>query len=281
MPISVPFGVVWQGCKWLWDQATKCLFLPTYRHSHGVWRKRHCLGAYWSDCTNYMEYSLYLPHAADPEPRIPIIALRAKDGVIHSASFVFQAESDAVCFQEPISVRNLTQKPVLWKLQNIPYQELLHADDRGIRFSWDEYRIINLRLSFKDGSAIEQDTSLRSNLTHTWLLNSEWDKRWGIMWNLDVVKFAKSELAIYWRFGFWRSGTYLYATESFVQRTLVSTIRQPIEWLMTRNISLSIQFWLALWSGMWCLDDDWRLAWRWRRTVGRDEDEISDETKRK
>jgi hypothetical protein len=210
-----------------------------------------------------------------------MIAFRAKDGEIDKIDLIFQAESDAVCFQEPISISHLTKKPVLWKLRNIPHQELLQADDRGIRFSWDEYRIIDLHLKLKDGGEVRQDTSLRSSLTHTWLFNSDWERRWGGIWNLDVIKFAKGELSIYWRFGFWRFGTYLYATETFGQRALVRTIRQPIEWLMTRNASLSIQFWLAIWSGMWRLNDDWRLEWRWCRSTAQEDDGSSDSMEQK
>lgn len=267
MPVSLPVGAVVGVCRWVWERLTKRLYLPTYRKSHEIWMKRHRLGAHWHSCGDHLEYSTYLPNSTDPEPRIPRIALRAKGENIEHASLIFEAESRVARFQERIVVTNVGKKPVIYSMVNIPHQELVQADERGIRFSLDEYILFDIYIRLESGLEFRKKSSLRASLTHSWLINSEWENKWGQPWNLDVLKFAKGELAGYWRFVFGANGMRRYTPNGCTSRPFGSVIRKPIAGLMATDLLVSTQFWLAIWSGLWLLNEDWRLECRWKRNV--------------
>ncbi|WP_220034564.1 hypothetical protein, partial [Pseudomonas syringae] len=88
-------------------------------------------------------------------------------------------------------------------------------------------------------------------------------------WNLDALKFAKQELEIYWRwFGtFSYSGMYVPVADGGPRHAgpLVRTGAKAIGWVMSTRWLVTAQFWLAIWSGLWVLDQDDRVIWRWKK----------------
>jgi hypothetical protein len=162
-------------------------------------------------------------------------------------------------------------------MAQIPIEELLFVNDKhGIQFTWNQFHICVKQLKFEDGIEVLPYETLRSSLTHTGFLNSEWNKLWGVHWNLDAIKFARTELKIYWRHGFGHPRNIVYLPHEewikvkpkFIPFWRVKVfLTRPIAWTMSTDILLRIQFWVAIWSGLFLLSDEVGLQWRWTKKV--------------
>lgn len=270
LAIPIPIGPIISAIRRLASIVTKCLFLPTYRRSHAIWVDHHRLGTHWTKCGEHLEYSLYLAHATDPEPKISKIAIRATGQDLHRVSMVFEAESDVARYQEPIVLHNVDPKAIVWTLTNIAYQNLSQVNEKaGIRFSLDEYRFRNVQVTLDDGTEDRAFDTMQTSLTHTWHWNSDWNYRWGRYWNLDAAKWAKQQMALYWRFGFGMPQAPEYGpsgtSASFNLTQLWVAATRPLSRVMATNMLLTLQFWLAIWSGMFILNNESELQWRWKQ----------------
>ncbi|WP_172670442.1 hypothetical protein [Chromobacterium subtsugae] len=217
-----------------------------------------------------MEYSLYLAHATDQDPKVSRIAVRATRQDLHRVSMVFEAESDVVRYQESIVLHNVNRKAIVWTLSNIPHQMLIQTSvNEGVRFSLDECGFRNIKVTLDDGTEKHAFDTMQSSLTHTWHLNSEWKYRWGRYWNLDAVKWAKQQMALYWRFVFGMPRVRVYTPSgpptqfNLTQLWIVAT--RPLAWVMATNMLLDLQFWLAIWSGMFIINSESELQLRWKQ----------------
>ena len=274
MQISFPFNLAFGTFRWTFGWLTKAFFLETYRRSHEIWIEHHRLGAYWYSCGQYLEYTVYLALSADPKPRNSMIAFRATGKDIDSLSLVFEADSGATRFQEKITLSNVTPKPIIWTMPNIPYQSLLKfSNGTGPRFSWNSYKLHDIRLKFKNGTEITPFETERHSLTHTWLLNSTWSYRWKRCWNLDAIQWSQRRIREYWLFGFGCPAIKTFGPNGY-ERNLIQQIvewgTRPFAWLMSRPWSVSVQFWVATGSRLFVLDDEGELQWRWNSIMTRD-----------
>jgi hypothetical protein len=256
-----------KASSWIWDKATVHLFRPTYVRSHNRWLRRHRLGSHWESFDDVLEYSIYLPISLEPEPRTPLIAFRSKNDDVVNLSVVFEAESDTTRFQEKISVVNLTKKPIICKMSKIPHQEVIGMYANGWpRFLIDEYRFLDWQIQLTRNRKIHLERSVTSHLMQCWAVNSTWSEKWECNWNLDAIVWAKRELAIYWQFGFGMPRVRIYGpgghSSSF---DLTFYITRPIAKLMSAKFAVSIQFWVAIWSTLWILNDDDQLQWRCKK----------------
>ncbi|WP_211442454.1 hypothetical protein [Collimonas humicola] len=211
----------------------------------------------------------------DPEPRISRIAFRALHEDIQELTLFFEAESASARFQERIEIRNVNKKPIVWIMTNVPHQDFLRSNEcTGLQFSWDTYRISVTRLKLKNGYEVDPFNALTCHLTHTWFLNSTWKWKWKRFWNLDAIQWAKTRLFEYWHFGFGMPAIRIFGPNGFevttVQRLLISATR-PIAWVMSRNWVITFQFWIAIWSGLYVLNDESELQWRWAKSVNNSE----------
>jgi hypothetical protein len=77
-------------------------------------------------------------------------------------------------------------------------------------------------------------------------LNDCWVHRWNRWWNCNEIRYAKRNIGEYWRF---RSGWPL-------QRASLFGKIMGVHWLVT------VQFWLAIWSGLYVMNDDGLLVSR-------------------
>lgn len=268
MPLSPHVGPIIATVRWAASLITKKLFLRTYHRSHEIWIKRRRLGAHWKKCGEHLEYSLYLAQLTDPEPRASKVAIRSTGEDINHLSLIFEADSDVARFQEQVTMVNVNKKAIVWALTNVPYQQLVEFND-SVSFSWDAYRMRNIRITLQSGKELTPFDTMTTHLTHTWCLNSEWKFKWNQFWNLDALQLAKHELALYWRFSFGRPAVQIYGP--FPSETpitvphVLNVITRPISWLMAREAAITIQFWFALWSGLYVLNDKSELQWRWSR----------------
>lgn len=111
---------------------------------------------------------------------------------------------------------------------------------------------------------------LISTIMHNWFLQSRGRRRWGIFWNLDAIEFAKKCIAEYWEYNFGMPDT-MGKLKFSACRRLVIIFTRPISWLMAKKSIISLQFWLAIWSGFYILNDESELQWRWTKSRAGDE----------
>lgn len=265
--MDFPGGLVLRALGWIKDRMLLLLYLPTYRRSHLIWLKHRRLGNFWRKCGQHFEYSLHLATIADWEPRQSKIAIRAEKN-IDELVLVFEARSGSARFQERIELLNVNPKPIVWTMAQIPVQDVpVISEDAGIRFTWGEYDISVTRLRLHDGHEVTPFKTSQSNLTHTWFLNSERSYRWGLHWNLDAIKEAKVHLHHHWI----SELKYLhFGREISSAQRLRHMLLRPVGRVMTSDWALSFQFWTAIWSGLFVLNNESRLQWRWEKSPGPD-----------
>lgn len=249
MAIHIPFGPLRSAVEWLYDRLTKLLLLSTYRQSHELWAKRHRLGAHWTLLGEALEYSLYLAQPSDPEPRTSRIAFRATEDNIESVDLVFEAVGSGIRYQEPIWLHHVDRRPIVRALSSVPSLDVLELSERGLFFTIDSYQIRNCSIRYPDGRSRELADSLEGHLIQNWFLNDLWVNRWSRWWNCNEIRYAKRNIAEYWRF---RSGWPL-------RRASILGKIMSARWLVT------IQFWLAIWSRLYVMNDDGLLEPRWKR----------------
>ncbi|SDF82840.1 hypothetical protein SAMN05216466_101204 [Paraburkholderia phenazinium] len=249
MAIHIPLGPLRSVVRWLYDRITKFLLLSTYRLSHELWAKRHRLGAHWSPLGDELEYSLYFAQPADPEPRTSRIAFRATDSEIEAVNLVFEAVGSGIRYQEPIRLHRVDRRPIVRALSSVPSLDVLERSEHGVFFTIDSYQLRNCSIHYPDGRSRELEDSLEGHLMQNWLLNDCWVYRWGRWWNCNEIRYAKGNIAEYWRFS------------SSWPRQRTSSIGKVMSarWLVT------FQFWLAIWSRLYVLSDEGLVASCWRQ----------------
>lgn len=263
MPLTFPLNFAIKALSWIYGKITSLMFKETWQRSHIVSANRRRLGSHWRKFAQGVEYSIYLAQYTDPEPRISKIAFRTENKEIAHLSLIFEAESNAARFQETISICDLNQKPIVWTLNNIPFQNIPELHQLSWpRFSWDSYRIKSIKSTLTDGRIISSPDTLPSNLTHSWFLNSTWEYRWNRHWNLDAIQSAKTELGLYWKLSFGMPSIRVYSPNGFeatlMERITIVTTR-PIAWVMGTKSAIALQFWLSLWLKISYLSDEGRL----------------------
>lgn len=265
MPVSLPLGIIFKPVGWLFNWLMKRLLLPTYRRSHALWARRHRLGAYWGSLGEHVEYSVDLARPTDSDPKASRIAFRSRGAKVDQLKLVFEASGGTIRYQEQISVHDLDERPVVWTLVNIPCQELIEASEQRIRFSIETFQIRRCEMQLENGELIQLFDSVTSTLSHNWLLSDEAVYRWNQWWNTNSIKWAKFSIQEYWRFGFGRPEVVICSPTSnqSYREPLWRSGARAIGWVMSRDWVVTVQFWAALWSGLFVLTDDDRLKWRW------------------
>lgn len=251
MTIPTPWGGIFKALVWSWNRVTKALFYNTYFEAHQRWAKRNRLGARWQKLGQHVEYSLYLPNPTDAEPRVPKVAFRSVNTAVAKFECVFEAEGAGVRYQDALSVYDLDRSPIVFNLKSIPSQDFL-SHHHDIRFSLEHYQFRRCSI-FVDGSQLEEFDSLTSYLTHNWLMNDTWSRRWGTFWNCNSITYAKREIEIYWKWVFGAHGGSFYTPLLW---------RKALAWIMSRPWILTMQFWAAIWSRQFILDENDRLRRR-------------------
>lgn len=266
MDIPVPFNLVVKAADWIWQRVTKALLYRTYAASHQKWSVRHRLGAQWDDLGGHLEYSVRLALPTDPEPRISRLALRSTGESLAKVDLYFEAIGAGIRYQEKVSVCDVDCRPIVWNLTNIPIQEFVGGEDRGVAFSVEDIQLRQCVIERSSGHIVPSQDSMQSNMSQSWLMHDEWKHRWGHHWNCNTIKFAKSEIAIYWRFGFGLPEYRVYSPHATNrgQKFSLRPVLQGLGRIMALAPIVKAQFWLAIWSGLWVLDSDDRLCLRWR-----------------
>ncbi|MNM77770.1 hypothetical protein D3C81_896370 [compost metagenome] len=265
MDIPVPFNLVVKAADWIWQRVTKALLYKTYAASHEKWAIRHRLGARWDPLGNHLEYSVRLALPTDPKPRISRLALRSTGERLAKVDLYFEAIGAGIRYQEKVSVCDVDARPIVWNLTNIPVQAFVGGEEYGIAFSVEEIQLRQCVIQQSTGAELPALDSVQSYMTQSWLLNDQWRFRWGKRWNCNAIKFAKSEIALYWRFRFGLPEYRVYTPFAYSKRIFSARpALQVLGRLMALPPLVRAQYWLAIWSGLWVMDDDDRLCFRWR-----------------
>ncbi|MFW1645696.1 hypothetical protein [Acinetobacter guillouiae] len=252
----------------------------TYIKSHKIWISNNRLGKHWYNHESLFEYSVYFPSITDSSYRKAMIAIRALDDKnIDNLSINVEADSAIDRYVQPIiNLKNITKKPILHSLSEIPPQELIHCDENfGVIFAWDKFSIDVIDLKFSnDSENIKNRKGITHHLSHTWLLNSSWTNCNGQCYNIDAIDECKRALYLWWRFGFatpefkifTQNPSPLSITNKF-KNIFFQPIINLIVWIATRDVILSLQFWLAVLSQLFILTENEELKWRWSNNNGK------------
>ncbi|WP_285577734.1 hypothetical protein [Geothrix limicola] len=215
------------------------------------------MGSHWESCKGLFEYSLFFPLSMDRESeRIPKIEVRALDKDIQHLELLLEVESQLNRYQESISLTNVTKKSLIRNMTNIPILDFLYVNpDKGILlFTWDTYKLSVKKLVQEDSNEFLPFTVTFNDLTHFSLLNSDWVHRWGMWWNLDVIKFTKEDIRMRWRRTIDPFGLYS-ERRGLIHRVVHVLLLRPFARVMSLELAVSGQFWMAIWFRGFQLDE--------------------------
>lgn len=264
MSISPPSGLVLTVAKWLWGKLTQRLLMSTYMHSHEKWALRHRLGARWDAIDNNLEYSLRFGMLTDKGEPLTRIAFKTTNTPLARIELTFEAEGSGVRYQQIISLSDVNATPLVVTLTNVPALNfsLIHGN---IAFLVESYHIRNCRVWLADGSMNRLQDSPRFHLTQQWCLNDKWVWRWDMPWNYNSIDWAKRRIGDYWKWAFKVPFLGIYPPFSTPRYRFFVWKFSSLRWLMTRQWCLTVQFWMAVWSGLLVMNSDGILQWRWKK----------------
>ncbi len=204
---------------------------------------------------DYLEYWLYLPTAVDFD-KDAFILFRAKYETINKLKLVFEATGSGLRSQQEISISNINKDPIRLKLNNIPYQDIT-STSKNIHFSVEYYYFYNIDLTMSDSRIIKINDSPKHSLSHSWILNKEYVCKWGKYWNCKSIKRAKEDIKIYWKHGFLSKRIGYYSSFLHISKKNILIVLPIILFkeFMAKNWMVSIQFWIAIWSGFYCFSE--------------------------
>lgn len=255
MNISAPWNLIGKILTWIWNKVTSFWLLKTYQKSHEYKVKNIRLGARWKKLGENIEYSLRLANHADHESLKSKVAFRTTKGMLKAMTLFFEATGNGIRYQQKIELANLDEKAIIVSLEQIPRQVLIEASDAGIFFTINEICFIECVVTLADGYQCQPFNSRKLHISNNWLLNDKWERRWGVLWNCNAIERAKCKIAAYWK---WKLGEYRYflLSQSYhKQFSIQSQIRKLICTMLIHPYMLTLQFWLAIHSGCFMLED--------------------------
>lgn len=201
MSLPVPFGAIVTVVKKCWSTLTQIMLIKTYQLSHERWAVRHRLGANWHSLGNYLEYSLRFAQLTDKEPRCSRIAFRSKEERLQQVELYFEAIGSGLRYQETLCIHDVNNSPIILTLSNIPTLDVLILED-GFAFTVEQYQLKYCTIKLMTGESISIDNSSKYLLMQNWCLIDTWKRRWGTIWNCNVIECARRRIAEYWKWGF-------------------------------------------------------------------------------
>lgn len=266
MDLPLPLNLIVKAASWVWQRVTRVLLYKTYVRSHRKWSSRHQLGSRWVPLGDYLEYSLKLAQPTDRKPHVSKLALRSTGQRLANVDLYFEARGAGIRYQDKISICDVDRTPMIWNLINVPVLEFLGDLRDEIAFSVEEVELRQCVVRLSSGETLPPCDSMRVYLTQNWLLNDEWRYQWGHWWNCNAIKFARGEIAIYWRFcfGLPRNRVYSPYAKGSRRQSIGQSLLRGIGQIMALSPVVKTQFWLAIWSGLFVMDRNDRLSFRWK-----------------
>jgi hypothetical protein len=264
MALTPPAGLIVTVVKWLWAKLTQKLLINTYMHSHEQWASRNRLGARWDSIGDNLKFSIRFGLPTDNRESMTRIAFKTTDTLLSRIEMTIEAEGAGIRYQEHVSLVNVNTSPLVLNLANIPVLDVFFPKE-SIEFSVNSYQISNCQIWYEDGTREHIKNCQRYYLMHNWCLNDTWIRRWGMTWNCNAIHEAKRRIGDYWKWGFKAPVMGIYPPFTASNSRLYTGQAESLRWLMTRQWCLALQFWLAVWSGLFVMGRDNVLRWRWKK----------------
>lgn len=194
-----------------------------------------------------------MANPADHESLKSKVAFRTTKGTLKCVTLFFEAKGNGARYQQKIELVNLDGNAIVVTLDQIPKQNLIETAGPEIYFTINEIQFTQCIVTQVDGHQCLSFSSSISYLSHDWLLNDKWERRWGILWNCNAIEYAKNEISGYWR---WRLGEYRYfllSNSGSVQFSIQTLLRKSLCKILIHPYMLTLQFWLAIHSGRYRL----------------------------
>lgn len=192
--VSIPAGTL----GLLLDPITKFLFLDSYRVSHEEHLKHTRLGKRFGELGSFFEFDIHLECNYLSNSTVPMsfIILRNKsENKFSRAELLVEADAGHVKYQDFTTLIDLDSIPRVVSLPSIPLKEVEFTDSNDIVTSYNNVRV---KIKIIDDKIISEEESSAESCaispTYTEFLNSNWDKKWGVVWNLDYIERCKTIL---------------------------------------------------------------------------------------
>ncbi|NRA74074.1 MAG: hypothetical protein HRU36_04980 [Rickettsiales bacterium] len=223
-------NVLQEGIKKILGVSSKVLFAKAYVLSHNNYFDKKCEKTFEpvSDC---LEYELSLPYKiSDSKDDNRFIIIKSKDNVKYSkVTLVITTYSNSISikFQQVITLFSVDSVPYMVYLKNIPCREAMIMNN-GIFFNYETVEIKIQEMYDNIGKKINKEfATVRLRITNTDLLNDEWVKRWGSLWNINAIEREKSELI-----------------DLLVYRSCIKFIIVPVYRFLSSYTMITVVFWV-------------------------------------
>ena len=192
---ALPIGII----QPLTDRIKKFLFLKTFTISHNEYLKRRMADKKLYPLGNFFEFKLFLENEYFSNLNNPMSYLTLKNISDRSFSRIeLSVEASSrdldVKFSDFTALFNVGRTSYMIILPKIPLKSFdFTEENRLIRI----YDTIRIKIFIYDNSVSENNAiaeSLPINIIYNEFLNSRWDKKWGLIWNLDYIESCKHNI---------------------------------------------------------------------------------------
>lgn len=242
------------------EKIEKRLFLKHFQNSHNKYLE-HVYQTNWIPCENYnFSYKFHLENIHKNNLNdISYFMIKNNSSInIKNIKINIHAESIFCKYIQNISIDELmvNDKPLRIYLHQIPFQELEYYKEHILK----KYDVFSMDLISIENKKIDQ-TIYKVYPTYTTFLNDKWVTKWNSNWNLQNIERGKNHLS-----------DYIY---SKIAGTNISDImifqidyhpRRFIKFLLykmlTNKISITILFWIFIWTGKITEDENGILIYK-------------------
>lgn len=186
---SVPVALIVNTFK---EKITKWLLYDTYQWSHQEYTQHHSIWKKWKAATTDIEIAYALPSVLDHDTNF-YVAVRTnhKDKTVNKISFLIEAESLFLSFQETVHFYNIQHKPTLKIATSIPATQLI---DFGKDIGYQPiYHKINIYLIDEDTTDKKRTRISGGSPILHYEMNQRAEYAWGYYWNMAAIDFEIDE----------------------------------------------------------------------------------------
>lgn len=257
MELSASPGMLLKAKEWI----ERKLFQKHYERSHLLYLKDRALGRLWDNIVEGIDVSYDLANIFSNDiPPTSRIAIRNTTGQkIDYIEILVTVDSYKGCQQNIITIKDMKERTYMEPLHNFPVDDVWF-DERadGFLSSYDSFTVTLKKLVI-DGETIKQNISKSpQHPMHNDILNGQFTKKWGTVYNLNLYKEGKFQLnhhlqkLIFGEYG----GAYFARAFNRRNPNLFRTIKLKLFDLFSKDAFFSKVFWLFLLLGTIKVDDN-------------------------
>lgn len=258
--------------KFIFEWAEKKLLLSIYKVAHLAYLDRNKLGSNWTNVNNYFEYSLKIADSFsnDQNPKSSIAIKAANGHHIKSLRFTIEFSSKTIAYQETIQAIHVKDKIILFELTNIPLLDV-HLTENYFYFTFQEFRYEIHELILEDGESvtgISTFTKCPNYLSHSHFLNSDFHRKWGTVWNLDLYKYKAlgSFQEKIWNLILGKNAGIIHYSPNG-RGTIRNYCKIKIHYLITHRILMNRLMWTLLILRIITIDQSGTVRWIFEKSI--------------